>query len=263
MFYPVFVEGANLSFGDLHFSQGDGEITFCGAIEMGGFMDLHVDLIKGGMETFGVSENAIFMPGLRDPQYSEWIAFSGVSVDLAGKQHYLDSQLSYERACHHAIDYLMKFGYTDIQAYMILGSAPIEGRFSGVVDIPNSCATVYIPRRIFDFDVAPSSAQAASGDAGRAGAEVGELTAWRSTSTAASATARSRSTRPIGTAPGVDRLPGVRERGASGSSRARCSRPRHGRWSPRSTTRRRRATSRTSSPRCRRRPRTGGRRCCR
>ncbi|MGH3100499.1 MAG: formamidase, partial [Thermoleophilia bacterium] len=157
VFYPVFVEGANLSFGDLHFSQGDGEITFCGAIEMGGFMDLHVDVIKGGMETYGISENAIFMPGLRDPNYSEWIAFSGVSVDLAGKQHYLNSQLSYERACHHAIDYLMKFGYSDIQAYMILGSAPIEGRFSGVVDIPNSCATVYIPRRIFDFDVAPGS----------------------------------------------------------------------------------------------------------
>jgi formamidase len=39
---------------------------------------------------------------------------------------------------------------------MILGSAPIEGRFSGVVDIPNSCATVYIPTRIFDFDVSPS-----------------------------------------------------------------------------------------------------------
>ena len=157
VFYPVFVEGANLSFGDLHFSQGDGEITFCGAIEMGGFMDLHVDLIKGGMATYGIYENAIFMPGLRDPHYSEWIAFSGVSVDLAGKQHYLDSQLSYERACHHAIDYLMKFGYSDIQAYMILGSAPIEGRFSGVVDIPNSCATVYIPTRIFEFDVSPSS----------------------------------------------------------------------------------------------------------
>ena len=44
---------ANLSMGDLHFSQGDGEITFCGAIEMGGFMDLHVDLIKGGMEAYG------------------------------------------------------------------------------------------------------------------------------------------------------------------------------------------------------------------
>jgi formamidase len=156
VFYPVFVPGAKLSFGDLHFSQGDGEITFCGAIEMGGFLDLHVDLIKGGMKTYGVSENAIFMPGICDPQYSEWIAFSGISVDFDGKQHYLNSQLAYARACNHAIDYLMKFGYTDIQAYMILGSAPIEGRFSGVVDIPNSCATVYIPRAIFDFDVRPS-----------------------------------------------------------------------------------------------------------
>ena len=155
VFYPVFVDGAKLSMGDLHFSQGDGEITFCGAIEMGGFMDLHVDLIKGGMATYGVGENAIFMPGIRDPQYSEWLAFSGVSVDKDGKQHYLDSGLAYANACNHAIDYLMKFGYSDIQAYMILGSAPIEGRFSGVVDIPNSCATVYIPRRIFDFDVAP------------------------------------------------------------------------------------------------------------
>ena len=38
---------------------------------------------------------------------------------------------------------------------MILGAAPIEGRLSGVVDIPNSCSTVYIPTEIFDFDVRP------------------------------------------------------------------------------------------------------------
>ena len=151
----MFVDGAKLSMGDLHFSQGDGEITFCGAIEMGGFMDLHVDLIKGGMQTYGVSENAIFMPGRTDPQYSEWLAFSGTSVTLDGEQRYLDSHLSYQRACLHAIDYLTKFGYADIQAYMILGAAPIEGRLSGVVDIPNSCSTVYIPTEIFDFDVRP------------------------------------------------------------------------------------------------------------
>jgi len=35
VFYPVHVPGALFSGGDLHFSQGDGEITFCGAIEMG------------------------------------------------------------------------------------------------------------------------------------------------------------------------------------------------------------------------------------
>ena len=157
VFYPVFVSGAKLSMGDLHFSQGDGEITFCGAIEMGGFMDLHVDVIKGGMDTYGVSENAIFMPGRVDPQYSEWLAFSGTSVTLDDKQRYLDSHLSYQRACLHAIDYLTKFGYSPEQAYMILGAAPIEGRLSGVVDIPNSCSTVYLPTAIFDFDVRPSA----------------------------------------------------------------------------------------------------------
>lgn len=40
VFLPVFVEGANLSMGDMHFSQGDGEVSFCGAIEMSGFLEL-------------------------------------------------------------------------------------------------------------------------------------------------------------------------------------------------------------------------------
>ncbi|MGJ7560570.1 formamidase [Brevibacterium casei] len=155
VFYPVFVDGANFSVGDLHFSQGDGEITFCGAIEMGGFIDFRVEIIKGGMDTYGVSENAIFQPGNTDPQYSEWLAFSGTSVTLDGEQRYLDSQLAYQRACLHAIDYLTKFGYSAAQAYLLLGAAPIEGRFSGVVDIPNSCATVYLPTAMFDFDVTP------------------------------------------------------------------------------------------------------------
>jgi formamidase len=158
IFYPVFVDGANFSVGDLHFSQGDGEITFCGGIEMGGFIDLRVDVISGGMETYGVSENAIFMPGNTAPQYSEWLAFSGTSVTLDGEQRYLDSHLAYQRACLHAIDYLTKFGYAPEQAYLLLGAAPIEGRLSGVVDIPNACATVYLPTAMFDFPVAPSAA---------------------------------------------------------------------------------------------------------
>ena len=158
IFYPVFVDGANLSLGDLHFSQGDGEITFCGAIEMGGFIDLRVDIIRGGMETYGVGENAIFLPGTVDPRFSQWLAFSGTSVTLGGEQRYLDSHLSYQRACLHAIDYLSRFGYSPEQAYLLLGAAPIEGRLSGVVDIPNSCSTVYIPTAIFDFDVRPSAA---------------------------------------------------------------------------------------------------------
>lgn len=32
IYLPVYVKGGMLSVGDLHFCQGDGEITFCGAI---------------------------------------------------------------------------------------------------------------------------------------------------------------------------------------------------------------------------------------
>ena len=152
--------------GDLHFSQGDGEITFCGGIEMSGFIDFHVDVIKGGMEKYNVTENAIFMPGNVEPRYSEWLSFSGTSVTLEGEQRYLDSQLAYQRACLHAIDYLTTFGWSPEQAYLLLGAAPIEGRFSGVVDIPNACATVYLPTEIFDIDIRPSAGETPKIDPG-------------------------------------------------------------------------------------------------
>jgi formamidase len=159
IYYPVHVPGAKLSGGDLHFSQGDGEITFCGAIEMGGYIDLHVDLIKGGMAAYGVSTNPIFMPGRVEPRYTEFLTFVGISVDHeTDTNRYLDATLVYQRACLNAVEYLKKFGYSGEQAYLLLGSAPIEGRISGVVDIPNACCTLYLPTAIFDVDIRPSQA---------------------------------------------------------------------------------------------------------
>jgi formamidase len=155
-FYPVYVPGANLSVGDLHLSQGDGEITFCGGIEMGGFVDLHVDLIKNGMATYGI-EAPVFLPGRTEPHYSEYLTFTGISVSEDGEQHYLDTRLAYRRACLHAIDYLTTFGHIPEQVYLLLGGAPVDARYSGVVDIPNACATLYIPTEIFDFDVRPGT----------------------------------------------------------------------------------------------------------
>lgn len=158
IFFPVFVEGAKLSLGDLHFSQGDGEITFCGAIEMGGFVDLHVDLIKDGMNKFGITTNPLFMPGNVEPRYSEFLSFAGVSVDHDTDTNlYMDATVAYRRACLNGIEYLKKWGYTGEQAYLLLGSAPIEGRISGIVDIPNACCTLYVPAAIFDFDVRPNA----------------------------------------------------------------------------------------------------------
>jgi formamidase len=78
VFYPVDVPGALFSGGDLHFSQGDGEITFCGAIEMGGFIDVRIDLIKGGMETYGVTTNPILMPGSVEPRHSEFVTATAI-----------------------------------------------------------------------------------------------------------------------------------------------------------------------------------------
>ena len=157
VFYPVFVDGANLSFGDLHFSQGDGEITFCGAIEMAGWVHMRVNLIKGGMAKYGI-KNPIFKPSPITPNYKDYLIFEGVSVDEQGKQHYLDVTVAYRQACLNAIEYLKKFGYSGAQAYSILGTAPVQGHISGVVDVPNACATLWLPTEIFDFDINPTAA---------------------------------------------------------------------------------------------------------
>lgn len=155
IYFPVYVEGAKLSMGDIHFSQGDGEISFCGAIEMSGYIDLHVDIIKGGMEKYGMI-NPIFKPGPVEPRYSEYLVFEGISVDeFTGKQYYMDVHIAYRQACLNAIEYLKKFGYTGEQAYLLLSCAPVEGRVSGIVDIPNACCTVAIPTEIFDKNILP------------------------------------------------------------------------------------------------------------
>ena len=157
VFFPVYVKGGGLSVGDLHFSQGDGEITFCGAIEMAGWVHMRVSLIKGGMEKYAI-KNPIFKPSPITPAYKDFLIFEGISVDEGGKQHYLDVNVAYRQACLNAIEYLKKFGYSGAQAYSLLGCAPVQGHISGVVDIPNACATLWLPTEIFDFDIQPSAA---------------------------------------------------------------------------------------------------------
>ncbi|APR38826.1 formamidase [Paraburkholderia sp. SOS3] len=157
VYFPVYVKGGGLSMGDIHWSQGDGEITFCGAIEMAGFLDIRVDVIKDGINKYGVT-NPIFRPSPIEPHFDEYLVFEGISVDEhTGEQLYLDAHVAYRRACLNAIEYLKKFGYTGEQAYIILGTAPVEGRISGIVDIPNACCTLAIPTAIFDFDIRPDA----------------------------------------------------------------------------------------------------------
>jgi len=47
-------------------------------------------------------------------------------------------------------------GFSEARGYAIIGCAPVQGHISGVVDVPNSCATLWLPTVIFDFDIKPN-----------------------------------------------------------------------------------------------------------
>lgn len=154
LYLPVYVNGANLSVGDLHFCQGYGEISFCGAIEMAGWIDMKLSLIKNGVNKYK-QKNPMFAPSVSRLTYGPQLVFEGISVDETGRQHYLDANVAYRQACLNAIEYLKTQGYTGEQAYLLLSAAPIEGHLSGVVDVPNSCCTLALPLEIFDRDISP------------------------------------------------------------------------------------------------------------
>ncbi|XP_010437213.1 PREDICTED: uncharacterized protein LOC104721007 isoform X3 [Camelina sativa] len=149
---------------------GDGEISFCGAIEMSGFLELKCEIIRNGMQEYltpmgptPLHVNPIFEIGPVEPRFSEWLVFEGISVDESGKQHYLDATVAYKRAVLNAIDYLSKFGYSKEQVYLLLSCCPCEGRISGIVDAPNAVATLAIPTAIFDQDIRPKTRKVPAG----------------------------------------------------------------------------------------------------
>ncbi|TDL25850.1 Acetamidase/Formamidase [Rickenella mellea] len=170
-YFPVFVKGANLSVGDLHFSQGD--LSFCGAIEMAGKVTFSTSIIKGGFEKFALKQ-PIFLPSPIDPMYSSkaspllrqialltlknvQLVFEGISVDYHGdgKQYNMDATVAYKQAALNAITYLQKIGYTREQAYLLLSAAPVESHVGAVVDSPNACVTLALPLGIFEHDILP------------------------------------------------------------------------------------------------------------
>lgn len=136
VYLPIHVPGAKFSVGDLHFSQGDGEISFCGAIEMAGVITLKLSVMKDGMRDLGM-KSPMFIPGPVEPQFGpgRYLTFEGFSVDEHGKQHYLDATVAYRQTTLRCIEYLKRFGYDDYQIYLLLSCAPVEGHIAGLVDV--------------------------------------------------------------------------------------------------------------------------------
>ena len=152
-YFPVFVPGALLSVGDLHFAEGDGEATW-NAIEMDGVTWLRVNLIKGGVQKYNI-RTPIFQPGPVEPQFgNRYLTFTGFCF-RNGQQAYNDCTMAAREAMLQAIDYLTNFGYTGEQVYTLLSVAPIELRISGLTDVPNACVTLYLPVDIFDQGILP------------------------------------------------------------------------------------------------------------
>ena len=48
-------------------------------------------------------KNPVFKPSPITPNYKDYLIFEGISVDEAGKQHYLDVHIAYRQACLNAI----------------------------------------------------------------------------------------------------------------------------------------------------------------
>jgi hypothetical protein len=78
--------------------EGDGEISFCGAIEMAGVITLNFRVMKNGVADLGI-KSPLYLPGPVEPHYGpgRYLTFEGFSVDEHGKQHYMDVTVAYRQ----------------------------------------------------------------------------------------------------------------------------------------------------------------------
>jgi formamidase len=185
---PVHVPGANLSLGDPHFCEGEGEIGG-EAIECAAQYAFRITrIIKDGMKKVAY-RGPMFVP---NPEFvagppslgGKFLCFSGYSVSEPGfsvpdgssyiahlatsrlnppnhhhhgkaVQFNADVTLAFRNALLSAIDFLTSapYHYSKYQAAALLSAAPISSRISCVVDIPNACVTVWVPTGIFEKKV--------------------------------------------------------------------------------------------------------------
>lgn len=127
LYFPVFVEGALFSIGDMHAAQGAGEV--CGtAIEVPGRVVYELHIIKDGRD-------------ISEPQYETALTYAVTAVAPT-----LDEAA--RRANSYMIDYLEeRYGLARNEAYM-LSSLAGDLRIAEVVD-RNMMVTMHIPKSLF------------------------------------------------------------------------------------------------------------------
>ena len=164
IYLPCFIDGCGLAIGDLHYAQGDGEVSGT-AIEMSADVWVTTEILKDGPDLsrgphFEGSAQLLDIPSRR------FYAVTGIPVKNAGDvppdMRYLNSDviaglenlsndinLAARNAIDGIVDYITStYGYNRQQAYVI-ASVAVDIRISQLVDAPNVGVTAVLPLDIF------------------------------------------------------------------------------------------------------------------
>jgi len=168
--FPCFIDGCGLFAGDIHYAQGDGEVSGT-AIEMGAIVKVRVKVLKGKGKDLKMP-TTLGNDQIRDMEptrYYQTVGIPLVDKDASGKLvsqpyfKYLESTKienlenlseNLTMAARHAllqmIDYIVReHGLTREQAY-ILCSVAVDLRVGQVVDVPNYVITAVLNLDVFN-----------------------------------------------------------------------------------------------------------------
>ncbi|MEE9402935.1 MAG: acetamidase/formamidase family protein [Desulfobacteria bacterium] len=161
---PVFVDGAGLFVGDVHYAQGDGEVSGT-AIEMGAKVTVVTEVLKG-MGAFVKVPHFKGGAQLKKLAPTKFYATTGMPLKQVGEvpiySTYIDGKkigpltnlsedltLAARNALLEIIDYMVKEkGLTSEQAY-IVSSVAVDLRIGQLVDVPNYIVSAILPLSIF------------------------------------------------------------------------------------------------------------------
>lgn len=161
---PCFVKGCLLSIGDVHYAQGDGEVSGT-AIEMDATVTVRVEVRKG-MGAFIRQPHYEGGDQLKQLEPSQFYATVGFPIKPEGKvtpyHQYLDGvrigplmnlsedvTLAARDALLQMIDWLVRNkGLTRENAYC-LASVAVDLRIGNLVDVPNFAVSAILPLEIF------------------------------------------------------------------------------------------------------------------
>jgi len=165
VYLPCFVDGCGLAIGDLHYAQGDGEVSGT-AIEMSADVWVSTELLKDGPD-LSLGPHYEGPSTLLDIPSRRFYAVTGIPVKNEGEvppdMQYLQSDvtagvanlsndinLAARNAVSGIVDYIVNtYGYNRQQAY-IIASVAVDLRIAQLVDAPNVGVTAILPLDIFN-----------------------------------------------------------------------------------------------------------------